>query len=74
VLARSTRHKSTISWAGRKGQRWWRPACNVEHGGEEATVAAAMGVVANGGGDDGSKSKSYRVAMAATGEEIITKS
>jgi len=32
-----------------------------------------MGVVANGGGDDGSKSKSYRVAMAATGEEIITK-
>ena len=26
-----------------------------------------MGVVANGGGDDGSKSKSYKVAMAAEG-------
>ena len=66
MLARSTRHKSTISWAGRKGQRWRRLACNVEHGGEEATAAAAMGVVANGG-DDGSKSKSYKVAMAAEG-------
>ena len=32
-----------------------------------------MGVVANGGGDDGSKSKSYRVAVAAKGEEVTKK-